>query len=178
MTTLRGKILAAALCFLPTAAFAGAGANITACIYMPAKPTTAWKASFIAGGNGTHCMSSNGSNATVQVQNQGLNCGSVGYVEEKGSSSGGDTCSTDTSHWVLSYTSTDTNGAQLAYTGSTSVEMERDMTHNHAGISNQTTGTQICTSQALCTSTGQDWDHGSQGPLFIVYQPLAQPSNN
>lgn len=172
---LRDRLTAIGLCLIPVPAFAGAGTKIQACIYLPSPPSMPWTASFTAGGSGTHCMNSNGNNTSFQVTHAGITCGDVGYIEEKGSSSHGDTCATDTSHWVLAYNGTDT-GQTIAYSGSTSVELESDLTHNHASLSNTTAGTNLCTTSNLCTSTGQNWNHGSSGPLYVVFQPLYVPA--
>ena len=85
---------------LPNIVYAGAGANMNACIYVPTKPISPLAVSVTAGGSIDHCMNDTGKNANMTVANAGVTCTSVGYVEGKSSSTGGDTCATDTSLWI------------------------------------------------------------------------------
>jgi hypothetical protein len=44
-----------------------------------------------------------GSGATISVPNYGFTCASMGHIQSKASSSGGDLCATDDSVWGVSY---------------------------------------------------------------------------
>jgi hypothetical protein len=154
---------------LSTSAYAGAGANMNACVYLAVAPDTPIKFAFKAGGSADHCMNNTGNDVTFSASAAGVTCGSVGYVEEKGSSSGGDTCATDTSTWVLGY-STDQSG----YSGSVQSHMSHPLFgSNHVEISNQSPGTYICSTSNLCNSTSLVWDSGTQGPLYMIFKPGA-----
>jgi hypothetical protein len=154
---------------LSTSAYAGAGANMNACVYLPTDPASPLKFMFKAGGSADHCMIDKGHDVDFSASKAGVTCGAVGYVEEKGSSSGGDVCATDTSTWVLSY-STDHG----AYSGSVQAHMSHPLFgSNHINISNQSKETYVCSTSNLCNSTSLEWDSGTQGPLFMIFQPAA-----
>ena len=163
------SLLTIGLCMLPGVAFAGAGANVTACIYMPTTPAKSFSASVSAGGSGTHCMNDSGNNTTISVTQAGLNCSGVGYVEAKASSTKGDTCATDSSTWPISYAG---NGAGASYTGSTQSTWSGAGTRNSIDLNNPSSGTVVCNAQALCNSQNATWNHGTQGPIYIIFQPL------
>jgi hypothetical protein len=156
------------LCTLPAASFAGAGANVYACIYLPTAPIAPMVANVTAGGSGTHCMNDTGNNTTINVTSVGLNCSSVGYVEAKASSTKGDTCATDSSTWPLSY-----NISGTAYSGSTQSTWSGAGTRNSVELNNPSQNTSVCNAQSLCTGTSATWNHGTQGPLYFVFQPLS-----
>jgi hypothetical protein len=169
MTRVLKYIVIGASLILSTSAKAGAGANINACVYLATDPATPIKFTFKAGGSADHCMNAPGQDVAFSVSKAGVTCGSVGYVEEKGSSSGGDICATDTSTWVLSY-STDQGG----YSGSVQAHMSHPLFHsNHISIDNESKGTYICSTANLCNSTSLEWDSGTQGPLYMIFQPGA-----
>ena len=149
-------------------AFAGAGANTNVCINLATPPASPLKVSVKVGGSGTHCMNDKGNDATITASGVGLSCASVGYVEEKGSSTKGDTCATDTSTWPVSYT---VKGQ--SYSGAARLHMSRGTTANQVSISDQSKDTVICNSEAVCVSTSTSWNHGTQGPLYVIFQPQA-----
>jgi hypothetical protein len=150
-------------------AYAGAGANVNACIYLPTKPVNQLQFNISAGGSGTHCMNHDGNDPQITVNSPGLTCGSVGYVEGKSSSTGGDTCATDTSYWVLGYSASGT-----PYSGSTNSTWSHPIFgDNHIELVDYTKGTSVCTTSNLCSATKQQWDSGTQGPLYIIFQPAA-----
>lgn len=158
----------------PGMAHAGAGANVYACVYLPVAPAAPMQAGMTPGGAGTHCMNDVGKATSFTVTNAGVTCGSIGYVEEKGSSTKGDTCATDTSSWPLSYTLTQ-GGTPTPYSGATNSEWARPgLRSNTMSLKNYSKGTVVCGSQALCTATSWEWDGGTQGPLYIIFQPQAQ----
>ncbi|WP_197517155.1 MULTISPECIES: hypothetical protein [Burkholderia] len=164
------QLLSIGLCALPMFAYAGAGASVNACIYMPTAPSKPFTAKVTAGGSGTHCMNDTGHDTTIQISQAGLNCSSVGYVEAKASSTKGDTCATDSSTWPLGYS---TNG--LPYTGATQSSWSGAGTRNSIKLSGSSPGTVVCNSPSLCASQSANWDHGTQGPLYIIFQPLSGP---
>lgn len=168
-TALIAPLLALALCARPDAALAGAGATVYACVYLPTTPISSMVAQVTAGGSGTHCMNDSGNNTTITVSQSGLSCSPVGYVEAKASSTKGDTCATDTSTWPLSYT---INGTP--YSGSTQSTWSGAGTRNSIELTNSNPNTSVCNSQSLCTNISTTWDHGTQGPLYIVFQPLGR----
>lgn len=154
---------------VPLAAHAGAGANIQACIYLPVAPIAPLQVSFTAGGSIDHCMNNTGKNGSLTASAAGVTCTSVGYVEGKSSSSGGDTCATETSVWLLSY-----KVANTAYTGSTQSTWSHPLFQsNHMTLRDFSSGTVVCGNSDLCKSTSQEWPSGTQGPLYIIFQPQA-----
>jgi len=166
-----GVVLAAFVSLLlgGTSAMAGAGANMYACVYLAVTPAQSIVFNFKAGGSADHCMNDIGHDTTVTASSAGVSCSDVGYVEEKGSSSGGDTCATDTSTWILSYSAT-TGG----YSGSTQAHMSHPfLGHNHIELSNQSPDTYVCSTDNLCNSTKQQWDAGTTGPMYIIFEPGA-----
>lgn len=150
-------------------AHAGAGANVNACINLPVKPSTPLQVTVAAGGSGTHCMNDTGTGTSFTVSSAGVTCGSVGYVEAKASSTKGDTCATDSSNWPLSYTI-----ANTAYSGATQSAWSGAGSRNNINLNNPSNYTVVCGTSALCNSTSASWDHGTQGPLYIIFQPQGQ----
>jgi len=150
-------------------AYAGAGATVNACISLPTKPMQPMTVSVKAGGAGTHCMNDNGNNTSFTVSSAGVTCASVGYVEAKASSTKGDTCATDSSNWPLSYTI-----ANTAFSGATQSGWSGAGTRNSINLENPSKDTVVCGSSSLCNTTSWNWDHGTQGPLYIIFQPQAQ----
>lgn len=163
------QLLALAACAIPLSAMAGAGANVNACIYLPTAPIAPLKANVTTGGSGTHCMNDKGNNTTITVTQAGLTCSAVGYVEAKASSTKGDTCATDTSTWPVAY-----NISGTAYSGATQSDWSGAGTRNSITLQNPSRGTSVCNSQNLCSGTSATWDHGTQGPVYVIFQPQAQ----
>lgn len=162
-------IAACAIPFVGSTAYAGAGANMNACVYLAVSPATPITFNFTAGGSADHCMNDTGNNASVTASNAGVTCVSVGYVEEKGSSTGGDVCATDISTWVLSYSAEDSS-----YSGSVQAHMSHPLfSSNHISIDNQSPDTYICSTANACNSTKLTWDSGTQGPLYFIFEPGA-----
>ncbi len=150
-------------------AFAGAGANINACVYLAVAPAEPITFKFKAGGSVDHCMNATGEDSSITVSKAGVSCISVGYVEAKASSTGGDICETDTSTWILSYSS-----SSGGYSGSTQAHMSHPfLSSNHISLSDSSPKTFVCGSSNLCDSTKQIWDAGTIGPLYIIFQPGA-----
>lgn len=76
----------------------------------------------------------------------GLTCASVGHVSSKASSSGGDLCATDMSHWGINFNAGPNSGTTYTawkspWSGSDRIELY-----------GQSRGTNICGSQARCTA--------------------------
>lgn len=147
-------------------AHAGAGANVNACVYFATKPATALTVTVTPGGSGTHCMHETGKATTISVINAGVTCSSVGYVESKASSTKGDLCATDDSKWPLSYSISNT-----AYSGGTQTKWSSGTQNNTMYLDSQSAGTNVCGQGSLCTATSWTWNAGSQGPLYIIFQP-------
>ena len=150
-------------------AHAGAGANVNACINLPVKPNSPLTVKVSAARSGTHCMNDAGNDTSFTVSAAGVTCSSVGYVEAKASSTKGDLCATDTSTWPLSYSITNT-----AYSGSTQSSWSGAGSTNSVNLNNPSKNTVVCGTNALCNSTSWQWNHGTQGPLYIIFQPQGQ----
>lgn len=173
MTNSVRTLLLALVVMFPAVAHAGAGARVLACIYLAVAPIATETVTFTAGGSDTHCMNDTGNNTTFSLTAAGVTCGSVGYVESKSSSSGGDTCATDQSIWSLSYSISAANGP-TGSTGSVKTEWwHPDLGDNHIAFLTQSTGTVVCGAQNLCTSTELEWDGGTTGPIYIIFNPAS-----
>lgn len=154
---------------LAGAAHAGAGATVNACINLPTKPIQPLTVVVTPGGAGTHCMNNTGSGTSFKVTDAGVTCASVGYVEAKASSTKGDTCATDSSNWPLSYSIQNTS-----FSGATQSQWSGAGTRNSISLQSASKNTNVCGSSVVCNATSWDWDHGTQGPLFIIFQPQSQ----
>lgn len=169
MKTSGAAIAVAASALFAGPAYAGAGANVNACINLPTKPAQPMTVQVTAGGAGTHCMNDTGNSTSFTVNSAGVTCAPVGYVEAKASSTKGDTCATDSSNWPLSY-----KIANTAFSGTTQSGWSGAGTRNSITLENQSKDTVVCGSNSLCNATSWNWDHGSQGPLYIIFQPQGQ----
>jgi len=167
-TTGAAMVMAAGALFAGPAS-AGAGANVNACINLPTKPAQPMYVQVTAGGAGTHCMNDAGKNTSFQVSSAGVTCATVGYVEAKASSTKGDTCATDSSNWPLSYKINNT-----AFSGTTQSGWSGAGTRNSINLENPSKDTVVCGSDSLCNATSWNWNHGTQGPLYIIFQPQGQ----
>lgn len=159
--------------------YAGAGAVVEVCIHLttPIQPPPnltpkerqnweGYKVTLTPGTSTTsHCMNDYGSSSTFYLKEQGITCGSVGYVESKASSSKGDLCATDKSTWPIAYSYE--NGT---FSGSITTQWN---TGNHIKKTSGTSNTYICLSKTNCDSTSQTWSDGTQGPLYVVFNPGA-----
>ena len=160
-------VLAAGL--VPFSVYAGAEANVYACIYVPTKPVSPLSVSFTAGSTSDHCMYHTGTSATMTVNDPGLTCTSVGKMESKASSSKGDLCATDSSIWGLSYTITGT-----AYSGSTLTDWShKPMKQNKVKLKDSSPGTALCSNKALCEASEIQWNRHSTGTLYVIFRPTA-----
>jgi hypothetical protein len=169
MNTIKSILILATATLFAGSAYAGAGANVNACINLPTKPAKPMTVSVTAGGAGTHCMNDSGNNASFTVSSAGVTCTAVGYVEAKASSTKGDLCATDSSNWPLAYSIINTSfsgGTQSGWSGGGS--------RNSIDLQSQSKGTVVCGSDSVCNSTSWNWDHGTQGPLYIIFQPQSQ----
>lgn len=147
-------------------AHAGAGATVYACVNFATKPAKPLVVNVTPGGSGTHCMYDTGNNTTFTVTEAGVSCSSVGYVEAKASSTKGDFCATEKSRWPLAYSITDTS-----FSGQTQTQWNTGTSNNSIDLNDPPAGTIVCGSNAVCTSTSWTWNAGSQGPLYIIFQP-------
>jgi hypothetical protein len=124
------------------------------------------------GGAGNRCMNHSGNNTSINVSGHpGLYCASVGYVEEKRSSSNGDNCATDESKWAVGY-----NVSGLSYSGSAVVGMESHWRSNAATIlTTQPNGAAfICPLNPgklppYCGRSKISWSVNKQGPLAVIF---------
>ncbi|ETI25494.1 hypothetical protein G647_02267 [Cladophialophora carrionii CBS 160.54] len=154
---------------------AGAGANVKACVYLSQKPTEEYTISWKAGSASDHCMYNTGNDATMHVKDGGLTCTSVGYVEHKASSSGGDLCATDQSVWGLSYH----GGRNNVSSGSTLTYWEAAgafLSKGHVWLVNQSKGTKICPSESNCDAGDIWWKIRDTPDIYIVFVPSASAS--
>jgi len=143
---------------------AGAGANFYACVYYQVDPISPIQVSFSVKSSFTHCMNSIGNANTTTVTSAGLTCASLGYVEEKGSDSGGDLCASDKSIWGPSYVADTLSGSTLS-----NIAYGNSIT-----LYDSSNGTVVCGSEALCSTTKAPWDKGTQGPIYLIFNPEAQ----
>jgi hypothetical protein len=149
---------------LPDPASAGAEATVHACVYFadieqPLEVTFTPKR--------VHCMYKQGTSAKLTVSSVGVHCKSLGHVEGKSSSTGGDVCATADSVWDLSYTIKGT-----AYSGSTSTNWWHPiLSHQHVKLLNPVAGTVLCASASLCNSMQQSWDNSDIGDVYIIFKP-------
>lgn len=169
MKSIKSSLILVMATLFAGSAYAGAGANVNACINLPTKPAKPMTVTVTAGGAGTHCMNDQGNNTTFTVSNAGVTCSAVGYVEAKASSTKGDTCATDSSNWPLAY-----KIANSGFSGGTQSQWSGAGTRNSIELQNQSKDTVVCGSDTVCSSTSWNWDHGTQGPLYIIFQPQSQ----
>ncbi|KAK1729744.1 uncharacterized protein BDZ83DRAFT_647674 [Colletotrichum acutatum] len=146
---------------------AGAGATVYACVYFATKPTTPIQMNFSVENAQTHCMNNQGNDVSMTITSAPVTCVSVGYVEQKSSSSGGDTCATDKSYWALSYTSPNTG-----YSGS----MLSRWSGHDMSLSSASGKTQFCGSSAPCGQTEVTWS--GTGTIYLrLYWVYSQLKN-
>ena len=153
-------------------AFAGAGATIYGCLYVDTKPYSPVKITMKVGTN-NHCVSKNANHAgksyNLSIKSAGVSCVKIGYIEQKASSSGGDVCATDKSHWHLSYNA---DSDSFSWSGAADLRLNHPLFgSNHAEFNSKTSGTQLCNSASKCGTDKQQWDSGSVGNLYIVFDP-------
>ena len=134
-----------------------------ACVYVATAPPPgqSYEVYFQAGGSSDHCMNNRGQSTSATVTTKGLTCASLGYVELKNSSSDGDFCGTDKSWWATSYTIHATGQS-----GSTNSRWEQG---GKISLKNQSPGTAVCGSEALCTSAELTWD--GTGDMWVCILP-------
>ncbi len=157
------SVVCSVLCAVySTSLYAGAGAKAYGCVYLATKPTAPLKATFTVGS--TSCMNNVGSGGVITVADKGLSCLYLGYIEGKSSSSGGDTCASDTSHWNLAC-STDS---------SFSANSDTALSHpflgsNHAKFNSHSDGVTMCSTASKCGDTSKQWSSGTVGDLYFVH---------
>ncbi|KAI1165328.1 hypothetical protein F5B18DRAFT_611574 [Nemania serpens] len=171
MLSLRTSAVLAFLSYvLPIAA--GPGAGVYACINLISDPTSSYTVTFNPASGANRCMTPVGNTVTVDVTRGGLTCASLGYVEAKSSSSGGDTCATDESIWNIAYNE---NGKPNPSSGSIRTRWRRSgLTSNEISFKESVPGAAVCGSQAVCAATVFNWRVGSQGPVYFIFTPSKQ----
>jgi len=135
----------------------GAGADVTACIYLP---TVMSPMTFNFTPHKDACMDHGGIPASVVVKDAGITSVSVGYVESKVS---GFKCLSAPSYWTLAY-----NVDGSSYSGSVRTQWMCPPENNSITLDNPGTTT-VNTAPARSTVTHQEW-HG-RGSLFIIFSP-------
>ncbi len=162
--TLSAAIISSSIVGNALPAYAGAEAEVHACVYFSnfdknLRVTFTPKA--------RHCMYKQGRAKTLHVNSEGVHCTSLGHVEGKSSSSGGDLCATADSVWDLSYTISDT-----PYSGSTSSNWWHPiLSHQHVKLIDADKSTNICSSDSLCNAKEQDWGSSEVGEVYIIFRP-------
>ncbi|EPS35074.1 hypothetical protein H072_11406 [Dactylellina haptotyla CBS 200.50] len=155
---------------------AGAGAQVYGCIYLSSNRTTMNQYNFQVGIPTTQCMSSKGTNAVLQTKTGGVQCVSLGYVENQTTDHGTDNCAVRTSHWTVGYTS------NVTVSGAAESKWHQSVPNNVVNLETTSPNTQICGSPSLCGNTNQiTWESGTQGPIYFVFSPQvvnAVPDHN
>ena len=152
---------------------AGAEAYINACIYLAQKPAQPFSIQWTAGNNAAdRCLYDRGHDATMTVTDSGLTCSSVGKVQAKASSSGGDLCATDDSIWGISYN----GGKNNVYSGSTLSKWTSEgffLSKARVTLRQSSKDTNICADRARCSGTDVYWQKSNTPNLYIIFHPVA-----
>ncbi len=143
--------------FFTSFAYAGKGANTYGCVNLSVKPQS--PVSFTFTPVSTNCMNDTGSAVTFSASTAGVTCGSIGYVEAKGSG----WCAFESSTWNLSYAAPGTS-----WSGSTQSTWA---TGSGITLSSFSPKTSVNTSPSAGTATSVDWNN--QGPIYIIFTPGA-----
>ncbi|KAK6523078.1 hypothetical protein TWF281_002501 [Arthrobotrys megalospora] len=145
---------------------AGAGAQVYGCIYLSSNRTTTNQYNFQVGVPTTQCMSSKGTNAILQTKTGGVNCVSLGYVENQTTDHGTDNCAVRPSYWTVGYTS------NVTVSGAAESKWHQSVPNNVVSLEKASANTYICGSPTLCNNNGQiTWEAGTQGPIYFVFSP-------
>lgn len=142
------------------------GANTYACINLVAKSGNNFTVNFDPNNGQNKCMLQSGSKNSVLVTGSSSTCVSIGYVEAKVSSSGGDLCATDESIWNIGYA---TSGLPNEKSGNIKSRWRKQWGSqtNEISFYNNPPGAQVCGSPNLCYSTLYTWDTGSQPNVYV-----------
>ncbi|KAI2629806.1 hypothetical protein GGR54DRAFT_650096 [Hypoxylon sp. NC1633] len=153
----------AAIMGLASLAYAEKGAAyVNGCVWHSIQPVNAYDIHWKAGSTGDKCMTLRGSDASMNVKEQGLTCISLSKVSVDSSWD----CYFRESHWGMSYTAV---GA--AYSGSTSSKWTTGPFNSDITLESQSAGTNVCAEESHCTRTYIEWDNDSNANLFIVFEP-------
>lgn len=111
-------------------------------------------------------MYSIGNPALIDVTESGVTCATVGYVEAKVSSSGGDICATDESIWNVAYA---TVGLPKNKSGIIKSRWRKQWFSqtNEIAFQGAPNGAVVCGSKALCDLQTFTWPTSSQGPVYV-----------
>jgi len=168
MFNLKHAFVALAVLAASNGVMAGAGARVNACVNYQTPPIQPFTVNFTPVNSQTKCMNSNGSPTSVTVTSSGLTCGSIGYVESKTSSSGGDFCATADHRWFLTYT---TSGGATNQTGTLKSEWYYSLlSDNKIELDIYPENTQLCGSKSMCHNTRLKWYSGV-GTAYFIFQP-------
>ncbi len=144
---------------IPWVAVAGPGANMNACIHYPVRPIKPLVVEFKRGN--WQSMNESGQDSSMNVSEAGLTCTSVGYVEAARF------LNPQASRWEIGYTIIDSPKS-----GSTNTNWKGVLPMaNKLELLSASPGTALCLSAHLCNVQYQEWASGTQGPLYIIFQP-------
>lgn len=156
----------------------GAIAKIEACVNAKKAPLQPITYTFSPGTPVNLCMLERGKGNTLVLEKAGIFCTSLGEVQSKTFSSGGDKCLTDSSKWSISYTTvqgTDSRKGSIGsdwshpFIGDDSIELENQVP-NPGQFGPKTV---ICPAQYdYCRDTEQDWSPSRYyvPTYYIVFQ--------
>ncbi|PTB67800.1 hypothetical protein BBK36DRAFT_1167104 [Trichoderma citrinoviride] len=166
--------LALATALLINGVLAGAGAQVKACVWFTTKPHSPVQFNWNTCGSSSHCMYCSGlPKPTMTVSEAGMTCVDLGKVESKSSNTMFfDFCSTDESHWELSY-----NSPSSSYSGSVSSRWRGGgLRHNYIEFDKDkySAGTSVCGTKSACVDTQTNWDSGSEPDIYFVFRPQQQ----
>lgn len=158
------------------AAHTSADANLYACVNLTTKPTPSVTYNFST--QALQCMANIGQNAALTVSQAGVSCAKIGYVQQKGWTTGGDNCyGLNSGLMLLSY-----NQQNGAASGSVQTDWWTYLLYNnHMRLeSASSTYLNVCSSPALCTNTAVDWPwaNAPTKDLYVIFQPQAKSSNS
>jgi len=148
-------------------AAAGAGAEMIACIYENKAPPSPLTVEFQLNLPEDRCMNNRGHDAKIVIDRQGLICTSVGYVEAKMSSSGGDLCATDESHWGIYW-----QKADKTWKGQFNSIWRRGPDYDWFMLLFDESGNGnvfVCDKEEVCNKKSVSWS--GTGKFYIVFTP-------
>ena len=163
------KLVAIFIVFLsPELVFAGAHANVYACIYLNQVETPL---NFEFTSKRLQCMKSTGNSpVTLKVTQGGVTCAPLGRIEQKSNDTGGDNCyGLNSGRWMLAASGGDGN-----YSGTVQTELYYYFAgSNHMRLLDDSSpNINICYAPDKCTDKQIKWDKGT-GEVYLIFQPAA-----
>ncbi|KAH9905702.1 hypothetical protein F4778DRAFT_802154 [Xylariomycetidae sp. FL2044] len=160
------KIVVSALLALPGIVSAledvKGASEVSACLWLDAKPAAPFAVDWTAGGSEVRCMSLIGNNARMTVDKEGLTCRSLGDVAVDDSW----WCFFRSSVWEMSYTATNATLSGTALSRWSTGPFSSDIT-----LQGQSPGTAVCGSRSLCDGTYLIWDNDTDAHVYIIFRP-------